>query len=262
MHLVQLLLPKAHRDVMEVLFVFLKWVASFSHLDAETGSKMDLGNLATVICPSILYSRGSNALRDEQFGAIRVVTMLLENQDRYFTVPEEFIGILHDQEYFANSLELPGKEFMKKCDNYMRGKANGRNTGPMSPTLGPSSPYPNHVSRQPLSDRSHPSDPHMRKSQSRQQSPQGRPAGPSPSAHGSPSGPGSIQGVMQFNPSRKGSDDDEWRPPQRNPPSANGSPPSRPSSMHLSSTPPQSSDLHDGEFLSTSNGNGAMSRRI
>ncbi|EFP88891.2 uncharacterized protein PGTG_14230 [Puccinia graminis f. sp. tritici CRL 75-36-700-3] len=32
----------------------MKWVASFSHLDEETGSKMDLQNLATVITPNIL----------------------------------------------------------------------------------------------------------------------------------------------------------------------------------------------------------------
>jgi hypothetical protein len=112
---------------MEVLFVFLKWVASFAHMDAETGSKMDLGNLATVICPSILYARGRDAMRDETFGALRVVTALLEDQDEFFTVPQEFLGILHDQEYFTNCLELPGKEFLKKCDTYMKLKGmNGR----------------------------------------------------------------------------------------------------------------------------------------
>ncbi|KAF8159681.1 hypothetical protein B0H34DRAFT_704400 [Crassisporium funariophilum] len=127
LHLICLLLPKSHRDTMEVLFVFLKWVASFAHLDAATGSKMDLGNLATVICPSILSARGQTAVRDETFSGLRVITSLLENQDEFFTVPEEFLPILHDQEYFANSLELPCKEFMKKCDTYMRLKgSNGR----------------------------------------------------------------------------------------------------------------------------------------
>jgi hypothetical protein len=124
---------------MEILFVFLKWVASFAHMDAETGSKMDLGNLATVICPSILYARGSNAMRDETFGSLRVVTALLENQDDYFTVPEEFLSILQDQEYFANSLELPGKEFMKKCDTYMRLKGSNGRLPPGTPLNGPTS---------------------------------------------------------------------------------------------------------------------------
>ncbi|KIY64018.1 hypothetical protein CYLTODRAFT_425590 [Cylindrobasidium torrendii FP15055 ss-10] len=127
LHMLSIIMPKAHRDTMEVLFTFLKWVASFAHMDAETGSKMDLQNLATVICPSIIYSRGRDAARDESFGAIRVVTALLENQDEFFMVPPEMMGILHDQEYFANSMDLPGKEFMKKCDTYLRVKAqNGR----------------------------------------------------------------------------------------------------------------------------------------
>ena len=36
MHMLMLVLPKAHRDTLEVLFVFLKWVASFAHLDERT----------------------------------------------------------------------------------------------------------------------------------------------------------------------------------------------------------------------------------
>jgi len=136
LHMVSLILPKSHRDTLEVLFVFLKWVASFAHMDEETGSKMDLGNLATVICPSILYSRAREAVRDDQFGAIRVVTSLLEHQDEFFTVPEEFLPILDDQEYFSNSLDLPGKDFMKKCDTYMRLRSNGRPPPVNSPSVG------------------------------------------------------------------------------------------------------------------------------
>ncbi|KAL6304596.1 hypothetical protein BKA93DRAFT_269479 [Sparassis latifolia] len=146
LHMVSLILPKAHRDTMEVLFVFLKWVASFAHMDAETGSKMDLSNLATVICPSILYSRGRDAVRDESFGAIRVVTALLENQDEFYCVPQEFLPILHDQDYFANSMDLPSKEFLKKCDTYMRLKANGRTPGLTSPVSG-SAPFPPNTPR-------------------------------------------------------------------------------------------------------------------
>ncbi|KAL0576453.1 Rho-type GTPase activating protein Rga1 [Marasmius crinis-equi] len=136
LHMLSLIMPKPHRDTMEVLFVFLKWVASFAHMDEETGSKMDSGNLATVICPSILYSRGRDPARDESFGAIRVVTSLLEHQDEFFAVPEEFLSILHDQEYFANSMELPAKDFMKKCDTYQRLKSgNGRTPGPSAAQL-------------------------------------------------------------------------------------------------------------------------------
>ncbi|THG97240.1 hypothetical protein EW026_g4717 [Hermanssonia centrifuga] len=140
LHMVSLILPRYHRDTMEVLFVFLKWVASFAHMDEETGSKMDLPNLATVICPSILYSRGRDGIRDESFGAIRVVTSLLESQDEFFCVPEEFLPILHDQDYFITSMELPSKDFLKKCDTYTRLKASGRTPALMSPVMG-SSPF-------------------------------------------------------------------------------------------------------------------------
>ncbi|VDB84976.1 unnamed protein product [Peniophora sp. CBMAI 1063] len=136
MHMLMLVLPKAHRDTLEVLFVFLKWVASFAHLDERTGSKMDLPNLATVICPSILYSQGRDAVRDDSFGAIRVVQALLENQDEFYTVPEEFAALLGDQAYFAGCMEMPGKEFMKKVETYMRLKASGRQLGTMSPIVG------------------------------------------------------------------------------------------------------------------------------
>jgi uncharacterized protein YcgL (UPF0745 family) len=122
---------------MEVLFVFLKWVASFAHMDEKTGSKMDLGNLVMVICPSILYSRTQDAVRDESFSAIRVTTALLENQDEFFTVPKEFLPILQDQEYFADSMELPGKEFLKKMDTYMKLKAAVSNSG-FNPQMSPS----------------------------------------------------------------------------------------------------------------------------
>ncbi|KAI0057251.1 RhoGAP-domain-containing protein [Artomyces pyxidatus] len=141
LHMLALILPKSHRDTMEVLFVFLKWVASFAHMDEQTGSKMDLPNLATVICPSILYSPGRDPLRDDSFGAIRVVTALLENQDEFYTVPEEFMSLLHDQEYFAHSMELPSKDFVKKCETYMRLKANGRMPGPAMSPVANSMPF-------------------------------------------------------------------------------------------------------------------------
>ncbi|KAJ3730676.1 hypothetical protein C8R42DRAFT_715337 [Lentinula raphanica] len=35
LHVISIIMPKAHRDTMEILFVFLKWVASFVHLDED-----------------------------------------------------------------------------------------------------------------------------------------------------------------------------------------------------------------------------------
>lgn len=55
LHLTCCLLPKAHRDSMEILFCFLKWAGSFHQVDEEAGSRMDIKNLSTVIAPNILY---------------------------------------------------------------------------------------------------------------------------------------------------------------------------------------------------------------
>jgi len=123
---------------MEVLFVFLKWVASFSHVDEETGSKMDLQNLATVICPSILYAKGRDAAREDSFTAIPVITQLLEEQDEFYTVPDDFLGILHDQEYFVNCMDMPTKDVLKKVDTYLRLKQSGRGYHGQTPNGGPS----------------------------------------------------------------------------------------------------------------------------
>lgn len=109
---------------MEVLFVFLKWVASFSYKDEETGSRMDLGNLATVICPSILYAKGANAARDESFIAITAVQDMLENQDEYYAVPEELRFVIDENIFniFAKDLDLPPKEIHRHCSKYMQAR--------------------------------------------------------------------------------------------------------------------------------------------
>ncbi|KAH9032333.1 RhoGAP-domain-containing protein [Lactarius hengduanensis] len=141
LHVLTLILPKSHRDTLEVLLVFLKWVASFAHSLDDTGSKMDLPNLATVIGPSILFSAGRDPAFESSFGVIRVVTELLENQDEFFTVPEDFLPLIHDQDYFAHSMELPGKDFMKKCEVYMRQRSSGRAGGSLMSPISGSSPF-------------------------------------------------------------------------------------------------------------------------
>ena len=86
LHLTCCLLPKAHRDTMEVLFTFMNWVSSFSHVDEESGSKMDIHNLATVITPNVLNSpfKGEPKVGkeeggvDESFLAIEAVHSLIE----------------------------------------------------------------------------------------------------------------------------------------------------------------------------------------
>ena len=79
-HLACCLLPKTHRDTMEVLFSFLNWSSSFSQVDDESGSKMDIHNLATVMTPNILYGNNKAGV-DDSFLAIEAVTLLIEYND-------------------------------------------------------------------------------------------------------------------------------------------------------------------------------------
>jgi hypothetical protein len=78
LHLTCCLLPKSHRDCLEVLFSFLNWVASFHQVDEENGSKMDTHNLATVIAPNILFTNTKNPGMDDSFLAIEAVHTLIE----------------------------------------------------------------------------------------------------------------------------------------------------------------------------------------
>ncbi|GAA6063123.1 hypothetical protein JCM10212_002326 [Sporobolomyces blumeae] len=139
LHLCCCLMPKPHRDTMEVLFVFLKWVASFSHVDEETGSKMDLQNLATVISPNILYAKGKDPARDESFSAARAVHELLELQDEFWEVPSECLSILNDQELFANPSQLTSKEILARTENHLSGRG-GQWKGGVSISRGEASP--------------------------------------------------------------------------------------------------------------------------
>lgn len=124
LHLLVTLLPRSNRDTMEVLFVFLRWVASFSYRDEETGSKMDLGNLATVITPSILYAKSANAAKDESFIGISAVQELLEAQDDFYHVPNELLFVINEGIYqiFAKELDLPPKEIHRHCAKYMQAR--------------------------------------------------------------------------------------------------------------------------------------------
>lgn len=136
LHLICCLLPKAHRDTMEVLFVFMKWVASFSHVDEETGSKMDLQNLATVITPNILYNRSKEPpSRDESFLAIRAVNELLESQDEIFMVPETVWLVMRNSEManlgnHLNVNEITSKDIMKKVEGLLKSKNVNSNLTP------------------------------------------------------------------------------------------------------------------------------------
>ena len=122
--------------------MFLKWVGTFSYRDEETGSRMDMANLATVICPSILYAKGANAARDESFIAIEVVQELLENQDEYYRIPNDLMFVINENIFsiFAKELDLPPKEIHRHCLKYMQARAASRVGQGMGLTGRPSDP--------------------------------------------------------------------------------------------------------------------------
>ncbi|CAK4031523.1 Rho-type GTPase-activating 1 [Lecanosticta acicola] len=114
LHLTCCLLPKSHRDTMEVLFTFMNWVSSFSHVDEESGSKMDIHNLATVITPNILHRGKDHVPVDDSFLAIEAVHSLIECNESMCEVPEDLAMILNDSSLFSNSADMTTKEILKR----------------------------------------------------------------------------------------------------------------------------------------------------
>lgn len=89
------MLPRSHRNLLEVLLYFFSWVASFAEIDEETGSKMDTHNLATVIAPNILLSKaaagdsGNSQSSESHFIAIEVVNQLIEIHEELAVIPPD-----------------------------------------------------------------------------------------------------------------------------------------------------------------------------
>ncbi|EHK99503.1 putative Rho-type GTPase-activating protein 1 [Glarea lozoyensis 74030] len=123
LHLTCCLLPKPHRDCLEILCSFFNWVASFHQVDEESGSKMDTHNLATVIAPNILYTNQKGPV-DDNFLAIEVVHTLIECNEQMCEVPEDLQSILGDQTLFTNPSDITTKEILKRYGDM------GSNGGP------------------------------------------------------------------------------------------------------------------------------------
>ncbi|KAH8593548.1 hypothetical protein B0O99DRAFT_688384 [Bisporella sp. PMI_857] len=113
LHLTCCLLPKAHRDSLEILCSFFNWVASFHAVDEDSGSKMDTHNLATVIAPNILYTNAKTPV-DDNFLAIEVVHSLIECNEQMCEIPEDLQSLLNDQSLFQNSSDITTKEILKR----------------------------------------------------------------------------------------------------------------------------------------------------
>ncbi|KAL1996287.1 hypothetical protein VTN49DRAFT_339 [Thermomyces lanuginosus] len=121
LHLTCCLLPKAHRDTMEVLFAFLNWTSSFSHVDEESGSKMDIHNLATVMTPNILYPSNKTATMEESYLAIEAVASLIAYNDTMCEVPEDLQSILNDASFFKDNADITTKDILKRYGDFGKG---------------------------------------------------------------------------------------------------------------------------------------------
>lgn len=115
LHLVCCLLPKSHRDCLEIVFTFLKWAGTFHQLDEEVGSKMDVRNLATVIAPNILTNAAkAPALDSEAIYVIDAVEILIANIEEMCQVPDDLQTLLNDPYLFSSSTEITTKEILKR----------------------------------------------------------------------------------------------------------------------------------------------------
>lgn len=115
LHLACCLLPKSHRDCLEILFCFLKWAATFHQVDDESGSKMDAKNLATVIAPNIIYKDTKTAALDsDPMVAIEAVEILITNIEEMCMVPDELVDMLSDQALYNANGEITTKEILKR----------------------------------------------------------------------------------------------------------------------------------------------------
>ncbi|KAF4500032.1 Rho-type GTPase-activating 1 [Fusarium agapanthi] len=115
LHLTCCLLPKSHRDCLEILFSFLKWAGTFHQLDEDLGSKMDTRNLATVIAPNILTNPNrAPALDSEAMYVIDAVEMMITHIEEMCQVPDEILGLMNDPYIFTNSGDLTTKDILKR----------------------------------------------------------------------------------------------------------------------------------------------------
>ncbi|KAL7344415.1 Rho GTPase activation protein [Rhodotorula toruloides] len=106
MHLVICLMPRANRDVMEVIFLFLDWLSTFAHITVKDGNKMELTSIAKIMAPTLLRPLHRPPHPHEVPSMISSVLLLLEDQHLLHSVPVELAQVLH--------IEVPKEHLGKK----------------------------------------------------------------------------------------------------------------------------------------------------
>ncbi|KAJ2794012.1 Rho-type GTPase activating protein Rga1 [Coemansia guatemalensis] len=137
------LMPQGNRDMLNVLMTFLNWVATFSHVTEQTGSKMDILNLATVITPNILYAdvkEPTRGDRDDTFSydACNVIQQFMEAGEPLWMIPDAVIVFLRENssEFVESTTELNTKDLLRRCDRQLQqgGGAGAAQTRALSDT--------------------------------------------------------------------------------------------------------------------------------
>lgn len=119
------MLPRSHRNLVEVLLYFFSWVASFAEIDEETGSKMDIHNLATVIAPNILLEKpgvGPTATPqsgDTYFLAIEVLNQMIECHEELGIIPDDLLEFF-EKCGFSKDENLSSKEVVSVLDKFSK----------------------------------------------------------------------------------------------------------------------------------------------
>ncbi|CAO3597185.1 unnamed protein product [Absidia cylindrospora] len=144
-HLACCLLPKPNRDTMEVLFLFIHWVSTFSQTgqDGGAGNKMNLDNMATMVAPNLLYSKNKDLTKENLVDdSLKAVLILLRHQEEFATVPEDFAPLLENLTYDEGDMELNVRHILKKCEVVMKMTRNlpGKHHHLSPPTTLPSLP--------------------------------------------------------------------------------------------------------------------------
>ena len=112
MHLAMCLLPKANRDVLEVLLLFFKDLGEFAiRQDGSNGSLMDINNISTVIAPNILYNKTKESVKEDSLLAIQSITSMLIWQDEFYMIPVEINALMTE-----STEGMSDKDLLKKCE--------------------------------------------------------------------------------------------------------------------------------------------------
>ena len=123
LQLIYCMLPRSHRNLLEVLLSFLNWVASFAELDGESGSRMDVYNLATVISPNVLFKKKTSQSEqrsnsgDNYFLVIEVVNQLIEFHEDFSVIPEDLIDFFDTCGFKNTNFEsLSSRDIMNRLE--------------------------------------------------------------------------------------------------------------------------------------------------